>query len=139
MILFFGKNGKFGYKEMTHTSNFCSISSPLLASCCLGSSQGTEEKSLLGDEGLGHEEAGGNGGATGSSENKASGEVKPDNPGPGDSQTRPCGLGRGGGEAAQHQAGEGHSDQALETRGAMSNQLCATYNGMRIISGKAQF
>merc|ERR1719205_529985 len=74
--------------------------------------QGTEENSLLGDEGLGHEEAGGDGGATGTSENKASGEVKPDNPGPGDSQTRPCGLGRGGGEAAQHQAGEGHSDQA---------------------------
>ena len=76
--------------------------------------QDTEEGKLLGSEGLGHEEAGGNNGAPGPENGEASGKVKRDGPGASHYQSRPCG--RGGRHAAQHQAAQGHSDQALRER-----------------------
>ena len=76
--------------------------------------QDAEEGKLLGSEGLGHEEAGGDGGAPGPEYGEASGQVKRDGPAASHDQPGPCG--RGGRHAAQHQAAQGHSDQALRER-----------------------
>ena len=78
--------------------------------------QDTEEGKLLGSEGLGHEEAGGDNSAPGPEYGEASGQVKRDGPAASHDQSRPCGLRRGGRHAAQHQAAQGHSDQALRER-----------------------
>lgn len=93
-----------------------------IGDCSLGG-QGSEDDTSLGEEALGNDEAGGDGGSAGPDDSEASGEVKRDHADTGGREPGPeewLGRGRGGREAAQHQAAQSHSDQALKTRGAMS-------------------
>ena len=80
-------------------------------------SQSSSDEGTLGNHSLGHEEAGGDGGSPDPGQGEASGEVKCHSSGASHSEARPEERLRcGGREAAQHQAAQGHSDQALRER-----------------------
>ena len=107
-------------------SNFCSnsVMSPrlhlhlhfVLLLGTLGS-QSSSDENTLGSNSLGHKEAGGDGGGPGPGNDEASSEVKCKHSGASCSEARPDERLRcGGREAAQHQAAQGHSDQALRER-----------------------
>ena len=78
------------------------VSSSIVATWSRGG-QSSEEGELLSGEGLGHEEAGGDGGAPGPEEGEAGGDVKSDGPGGGGGQPWPDeGLRGGGWQGGDH-------------------------------------